>query len=149
MENEEEIKSSGNIVVPNNHDPDGLCPRNNIAPYNGNQVELQDFYIDDIEKKKAHENYFEYTSKIVDDDEDDDDDNRFRTPTSLDHKIPIITKCLRAPMKTRTTISTKRKSAVLRRLIFDEVDFETILIATIQEELHLPIKKSRKLDCEN
>lgn len=85
---------------------------------NRDQIELQD--------------YSECcTSKIVIEDEDE-----FRTPTSLDHKIPKTTKCPPTPMKTRPTLSTKRKTAVSRTLIFDEVDFETMFIAMIQEDLH-------------
>ncbi|KAG5582881.1 hypothetical protein H5410_053508 [Solanum commersonii] len=142
MENEEEIKSNEDIVVPNNRD------RNNIVLDNhGDQVELQDLYDDDIEKKKGHENYSKCTSKIVD---DEDDDYGFLTPPSLDHKIAKITKCPRAPMKiTRPIICVKRKTAVSRTLIFKEIDFETIFIARIQKDLHLPSKKSRKIDRGN
>ncbi|KAH0720870.1 hypothetical protein KY290_005890 [Solanum tuberosum] len=141
MENEEEIKSNEDIVVPNNRDRNKVDNR-------GDQVELQDLYDDnDIKKKKGHENYSKCTSKIVD---DEDDDYGFLTPPSLDHRIVKITKCPRAPMKiTRPTISMKRKTAVSRTLIFEEIDFETIFIARIQKELHLPSKKSRKIDCGN
>uniref|UniRef100_M1ARC0 Uncharacterized protein n=1 Tax=Solanum tuberosum TaxID=4113 RepID=M1ARC0_SOLTU len=141
MENEEEIKSNEDIVVPNNRD------HNNIVLDNrGDQVEFQDLYDDDIEKRKGHENYSKCTSKIVD---DEDDDYGFLTPPSLDHKIAKITKCPRAPMKiTRPIISIKRKT-VSRTLIFEEAVFETIFIARIQKELHLPSKKSRKIDGGN
>ncbi|WMV52282.1 hypothetical protein MTR67_045667 [Solanum verrucosum] len=141
MENEEEIKSNEDIFVPNNRDRNKVDNR-------GDQVELQDLYDDnDIEKKKGHENYSKCTSKIVD---DEDDDYGFLTPPSLDHRIAKITKCPRAPMKiTRPTISIKRKTAVSRTLIFEEIDFETIFISRIQKELHLPSKKSRKIDCGN
>ncbi|TMW81464.1 hypothetical protein EJD97_009444 [Solanum chilense] len=140
MENEEEIKSNEDIVVPNIRD------RNNIILNDrGDQVELQDLYDDDdIEKKQGHENYSKCTSKI---DDYEDDDYGFLTPPSLDHKIAKITKCPRAPVKiTRPIISTKRKSAISRTLIFEEAIFETICITRIQKDLHLQNKKSRKID---
>ncbi|KAG5582894.1 hypothetical protein H5410_053521 [Solanum commersonii] len=142
-ENEEEIKFNEDLVVPNSRD------RNNIVLDNrGNHIELQDLYDDDdIEKKKGHENYSKCTSKIAD---DEDDDCGFLTPPSLDHKIAKITKCPLAPMKiTRPVNSVKRKTAVSRTLIFEEIVLETICITRIQKDLHLPSKKSRKIDCGN
>ncbi|KAF5954191.1 hypothetical protein HYC85_007047 [Camellia sinensis] len=52
--------------------------------------------------------------------EDDNDGGGFRTPTSLDQRIPVITQCPPAPRKPKKTLSltTKRKAAS-RRLMLD------------------------------
>nr|DAD25849.1 TPA_asm: hypothetical protein HUJ06_027317 [Nelumbo nucifera] len=56
----------------------------------------------------------------------DDDDDGFRTPTSLDHKIPVILQCPPAPRKIISIPSKKRKASSTRRQLLlnlsDEIE---------------------------
>lgn len=79
----------------------------------------------------------------------DQDGYGFKTPTSLEYKIPEMKKCPLPPKKTRPT-STKRKATVspkIQRILL--VDFESIFTTTIQDHLDMQIKNSRKMDCES
>ncbi|KAH7859690.1 hypothetical protein Vadar_004327 [Vaccinium darrowii] len=44
-------------------------------------------------------------------DEEEEDDDRFRTPTSFDQRIPLISQCPPAPRKPKSIPSRKRKLA--------------------------------------
>lgn len=75
----------------------------------------------------------------------DDDDDGFRTPTSLDHKIPVIQKCPPAPRKPKSLPSTKRKASSNRRqLLFDVSDeMELLFPPTLLSDLGCKTKKFR------
>lgn len=49
----------------------------------------------------------------------EDDDNGFKTPTSLEHKIPMSLRCPMAPRKPKLRPLTKRKAAERHRLLLD------------------------------
>ena len=51
---------------------------------------------------------------------EDDDDDGFKTPTSLDHRIPLILPCPPAPKKPKSIQSTKRRApGQNRRVLLD------------------------------
>ncbi|XP_059298251.1 uncharacterized protein LOC132050943 [Lycium ferocissimum] len=79
------------------------------------------------------------THKSINNTNDDgDDSDGFTTPTSSDHKIPLMTTCPPAPKK-----STKRKLSASPSIHPTlHVDFES----TVDEEKDLGINKVRKLD---
>ncbi|KAK8662825.1 hypothetical protein V6N13_024712 [Hibiscus sabdariffa] len=81
------------------------------------------------------------------------DDDGFKTPTSLDHKIPVMKQCPPLPRKPKPPPSNKRKpspspsSSTCRNLQLDfskEVDslFPTDFLA----HMHRKVKKARKQD---
>ncbi|KGN65712.1 cyclin-dependent protein kinase inhibitor SMR3 [Cucumis sativus] len=49
----------------------------------------------------------------------EDDDNGFKTPTSLEHKIPTSLQCPMAPRKPKPRRLTKRKAVERHRLLLD------------------------------
>lgn len=57
----------------------------------------------------------------VEEGDDDDDNDGFKTPTSLDHKIPLMISCPPAPRKPKSLPSTKRRApaAPNRRVLLD------------------------------
>ncbi|KAI3447687.1 hypothetical protein Pfo_004352 [Paulownia fortunei] len=75
-----------------------------------------------------------------------EDDDGFRTPTSLDHKIPAITQCPPAPKKTRPQPSKLKRQASpasRRSLQFDaSAEFESIFLPMTRE--YVEEKKSKK-----
>ncbi|OIT31738.1 hypothetical protein A4A49_31445 [Nicotiana attenuata] len=74
----------------------------------------------------------------------DQDGYGFRTPTSLEYKIPERKKCPLPPKKTRPT-STKRKATVspkIQRILL--VDFESIFTTTIQDHLDFKSRDREK-----
>ncbi|KAA8516435.1 hypothetical protein F0562_016728 [Nyssa sinensis] len=80
-----------------------------------------------------------------------DDDDGFRTPTSSDHKIPIITQCPPAPNKLRPQPSRKRKlSQKLSRNIQLDLskEVESMFPPTLQDYIGSKIKKARRNDKE-
>ncbi|KAL3532649.1 hypothetical protein ACH5RR_006170 [Cinchona calisaya] len=82
----------------------------------------QDSKADDSEDK-CGETSAAVGAKVVADDDDDDDDG-YKTPTSEEHKIPVITECPPAPRITRRPSMTKLSATALarvrhRRLLFD------------------------------
>ncbi|CAA2973197.1 Hypothetical predicted protein [Olea europaea subsp. europaea] len=63
-------------------------------------------------------------------------DDGFKTPTSLDHKIPVIEQCPPAPKKTRAqpSTSTKRKASP-RTLQFDySTEVESMFLANSKDD---------------
>ncbi|CAI9783251.1 unnamed protein product [Fraxinus pennsylvanica] len=74
-----------------------------------------------------------------------EDDDGFKTPTSLDHKIPAMTQCPPAPKKILPEPSLKRKASPPR---FDVSDAEVeSIFSPISEDLKL--KKPRRDDDED
>lgn len=83
-----------------------------------------------------------------------EEDEGFRTPTSLDHRIPDITQCPPAPKKIRPSPSTKRKEISPRRrkslhLDLSSTEVESNFPPKIPENDTNPkMKKSRREDSE-
>ncbi|KAB1224099.1 hypothetical protein CJ030_MR2G023209 [Morella rubra] len=80
----------------------------------------------------------------------EEDDDGFRTPTSVDHKIPVVTKCPPAP-KLRRTMSLKRKeystaniSRGLELLNLSADEIESLFPYHFLVDLHRMIKKARR-----
>ncbi|KAE8039043.1 hypothetical protein FH972_011491 [Carpinus fangiana] len=75
----------------------------------------------------------------------EDDEDGFKTPTSLDHKIPAILQCPPAPRKPKTIPLTKRKAARQRILLDLSNDIEALFPQALLEDLSRgKIKKIRK-----
>ncbi|CAA2980133.1 Hypothetical predicted protein [Olea europaea subsp. europaea] len=77
-------------------------------------------------------------------------DEGFKTPTSSDHKIPVVKQCPAAPRKTRS--STKRKSSpsrIRRRLQLDvSAEIESRFPPRPRDDNEHKIKKARSNDEE-
>ncbi|KAK8601595.1 hypothetical protein V6N12_051424 [Hibiscus sabdariffa] len=76
----------------------------------------------------------------------DENDDGFKTPTSLDHKIPAILKCPPAPRKPKSLpiISAKRK-AFRRRILLDLTkEIESLFPPALLADLGNKIKKVRQ-----
>ncbi|KAK9290094.1 hypothetical protein L1049_008258 [Liquidambar formosana] len=85
--------------------------------------------------------------KVVD--EEDDGNDGFRTPTSLENKIPVIKQCPPAPRKPKPIPSTKRKvpsSGARRnlRLLDLSKDVESLFPQPLLADIGRKIKKARK-----
>ncbi|PPR82807.1 hypothetical protein GOBAR_AA37908 [Gossypium barbadense] len=76
----------------------------------------------------------------VDDDDDDDDDDGFKTPTSMDHKIPEKKQCPPAPRKPKANKRKASPSASISR-VSEEVEFW--FAASLVDDLHHKMKKAR------
>ncbi|KAL7248327.1 hypothetical protein ACSBR2_003110 [Camellia fascicularis] len=79
----------------------------------------------------------------------DDDDDGFKTPTSLDHKIPVNTECPPAPKRRRQSQSSsqsmQRKATTTELHLKEEI--ESLLFApTIRDDFDRNIKKARRDD---
>ncbi|GMJ08464.1 hypothetical protein HRI_004515600 [Hibiscus trionum] len=88
-----------------------------------------------------------------DDDDDDDDDDGFKTPTSLDHKIPAMEQCPPAPRKPKPPPSNKRKPSPSRGASTNrnlQLDFskevESLFPCHLLDDMHRKVKKARKDD---
>lgn len=68
-----------------------------------------------------------------------EDDDGFRTPDSLEHRIPVITECPPAPKKTRPKISSAKRSRTTAELLdlSDEVE-------SLFPPAHTKIKKFKR-----
>ncbi|XWS74137.1 hypothetical protein CRYUN_Cryun02cG0189800 [Craigia yunnanensis] len=81
--------------------------------------------------------------KVHENGEDENNDG-FKTPTSLDHKIPIMLKCLPAPRKPKSLPSPKRK-AFRRRILLDLTkEIESLFPPALIADLGNKIKKVRQ-----
>ncbi|XP_059647029.1 cyclin-dependent protein kinase inhibitor SMR14 [Cornus florida] len=139
---------------PTSNSPDGC----QVTPSNNHHLQ-QDLHKDDDDDKKE-ERHHEATSSFstelktpslgeLDATVDEDDHNNgFRTPTSLDHKIPVITQCPPAPRKIRTfTSSAKRKMLprLRRNLQLDlSKEVESMFPPIVQDDIGRKIKKARR-----
>lgn len=81
---------------------------------------------------------------------DDDDDDGFRTPTSLDHKIPVITHC---PTPPRKIIPSRKRKLVSprilrpRKLLLDlSEEVDSMFPQALQQDIGRKIKKARRDD---
>ncbi|XP_007027037.2 PREDICTED: uncharacterized protein LOC18597768 [Theobroma cacao] len=82
-----------------------------------------------------------------------DDDDGFKTPTSLDHKIPVIKQCPPAPRKPQPAPlpSNKRKASsspiTRRNLQVDlSLEIESLFPRPLLADLHRKVKKARNED---
>ncbi|TYH22267.1 hypothetical protein ES288_A04G113500v1 [Gossypium darwinii] len=73
-------------------------------------------------------------------DDDDDDDDGFKTPTSMDHKIPEKKQCPPAPRKPKANKRKASPSASICR-VSEEVEFW--FAASLVDDLHHKMKKAR------
>uniref|UniRef100_A0A6N2K616 Cyclin-dependent protein kinase inhibitor SMR3 n=1 Tax=Salix viminalis TaxID=40686 RepID=A0A6N2K616_SALVM len=78
----------------------------------------------------------------IEDDKDDDDDG-FKTPTSLDRKIPVIFQCPPATRKPKSLPSTKRKSGQRRVLLDLSNEIESLFPPAPAGDLGGKLKKVR------
>ncbi|XP_059431009.1 cyclin-dependent protein kinase inhibitor SMR3-like [Corylus avellana] len=75
----------------------------------------------------------------------EDDEDGFKTPTSLDHKIPVILQCPPAPRKPKTIPLTKRKATRQRILLDLSNDIEALFPPALLVDLSRgKIKKIRQ-----
>lgn len=74
---------------------------------------------------------------------EDDDDDGFKTPTSLDKKIPVVLQCPPAPRKPKPrAVLTKRRGAARRRILLDlSNEIESLFPAALLVDLSGKIKK--------
>ncbi|CAI9760754.1 unnamed protein product [Fraxinus pennsylvanica] len=96
-----------------------------------------------IERKKPEDEKVPKTLRLGESEVAEDDDG-FKTPTSLDNKIPVMTQCPPAPKKIRSEPSLKRKaSSPPRSLKFDVsmAEVESIFSAISED---LKFKKPRR-----
>ncbi|KAG8647624.1 cyclin-dependent protein kinase inhibitor SMR14 [Manihot esculenta] len=82
---------------------------------------------------------------------DDDDNDGFKTPTTMDHKIPVIKQCPAAPRKPRPVLCTKRKaispSNGRRSLQLDlSREVESLFPRPILADFYQKMKKARRED---
>ncbi|XWS28842.1 hypothetical protein CRYUN_Cryun25bG0106300 [Craigia yunnanensis] len=82
--------------------------------------------------------------KVHENGEEDENNDGFKTPTSLDHKIPIMLKCPPAPRKPKSLPSPKRK-ACRRRILLDLTkEIECLFPPALLADLGNKIKKVRQ-----
>ncbi|KAE8704505.1 putative Pectinesterase-2 precursor [Hibiscus syriacus] len=85
------------------------------------------------------------------------DDDGFKTPTSLDHKIPVMKQCPPAPRKPKPLPSNKRKPSAsssgantCRILQIDfSIEVESLPPSRLLADMHRNVKKARKEDHQN
>uniref|UniRef100_A0A5B6YW67 Cyclin-dependent protein kinase inhibitor SMR3-like n=1 Tax=Davidia involucrata TaxID=16924 RepID=A0A5B6YW67_DAVIN len=125
--------------------PDGcqVTPPNNEPELHDNKKE---------EKCEGTEASKELKTPSLGEFEVTDDDDGFRTPTSLDHKIPVITQCPQAPRKLKPQPSTKRKLSPKLRRNLQVLDLSEEVVSlfppTLQDNMGRKIKKARRDDNE-
>ncbi|KAJ4842681.1 hypothetical protein Tsubulata_014903 [Turnera subulata] len=76
-----------------------------------------------------------------------EDDDGFKTPTSLDHKLPVITECPPAPRKPHLSMKRKPPSPRARRsLQFLDLsqDVESLFPRPILRDFYQKMKKARR-----
>ncbi|KAK7825632.1 cyclin-dependent protein kinase inhibitor SMR3 [Quercus suber] len=76
----------------------------------------------------------------------EDDDDGFRTPTSLDHKIPESLRCPPAPRKPKPIPSTKRKAGRRRIMLDLSNEIDSLFPPALLVDLRVKIKKIRRGD---
>lgn len=81
-------------------------------------------------------------------DHQEDFDSGFKTPTSLDHQIPVLLQCPAAPRKPKSRpILTKRKaqSQSQRRILYDlSNEIEALFPPALRADLGNKIKKAKQ-----
>ncbi|XWS53129.1 hypothetical protein CRYUN_Cryun11dG0131300 [Craigia yunnanensis] len=82
--------------------------------------------------------------KVHENGEADENNDGFKTPTSLDRKIPVMLKCPPAPRKPKSLPSPKRK-AFRRRILLDLTkEIESLFPPALLADLGNKIKKLRQ-----
>ncbi|XP_022753596.1 cyclin-dependent protein kinase inhibitor SMR3-like [Durio zibethinus] len=82
--------------------------------------------------------------KVNENGEDDENNDGFNTPTSLDHKIPVMLKCPPAPRKPKSLPSPKQ-NAFRRRILLDLTkEIESLFPPALLADLGNKIKKVRQ-----
>ncbi|OAY37816.1 cyclin-dependent protein kinase inhibitor SMR10 [Manihot esculenta] len=81
--------------------------------------------------------------------EDVDEDDGFKTPTSLDNKIPVVLPCPPAPRKPKSLPSNKRKSHRRRVLLDLSNEIESLFPPALRADLGGKIKKIRQENDSN
>ncbi|KAG6631491.1 cyclin-dependent protein kinase inhibitor SMR12-like [Carya illinoinensis] len=77
----------------------------------------------------------------------EEEDDGFKTPTSLDHKIPVVLQCPPAPKKLKPKAVTTKRKAARRRIPLDlSNEIESLFPSTLQVDLSGTIKKIREGD---
>ncbi|XP_050213026.1 cyclin-dependent protein kinase inhibitor SMR14 [Mercurialis annua] len=76
--------------------------------------------------------------------QEQDVDAGFKTPTSLNQKIPVIRSCPPAPRKPKSLPSNKRKSLARRVLLDLSNEIESLFPANVLADLGAKIKKVRQ-----
>ncbi|KAG6629214.1 cyclin-dependent protein kinase inhibitor SMR12-like [Carya illinoinensis] len=73
----------------------------------------------------------------------EDDDDGFKTPTSLDNKIPVVLQCPHAPRKLKPrAVQTKRRGFARRRILLDlSNEIESLFPPALRVDLSGKIKK--------
>ncbi|XP_022731607.1 cyclin-dependent protein kinase inhibitor SMR3-like [Durio zibethinus] len=83
--------------------------------------------------------------KVHENGEEDAKNDGFKTPTSLDHKIPVMLKCPPAPKKPKSLpISPKRKAFRPRILLDFTKEIESLFPPALLADLGNKIKKVRQ-----
>ncbi|XVF46516.1 hypothetical protein PTKIN_Ptkin03bG0033300 [Pterospermum kingtungense] len=76
---------------------------------------------------------------------EEENNGGFKTPTSMDHKIPVLLKCPPAPRKPKSLPSPKRKALIRRRILLDLTkEIESLFPAALLADLGNKIKKVRQ-----
>ncbi|KAJ9189150.1 hypothetical protein P3X46_000480 [Hevea brasiliensis] len=75
---------------------------------------------------------------------EEDVDDGVKTPTSLDHRIPVILPCPTAPRKPKSLPSNKRKSPRRRVLLDLSNEIESLFPPALRADLGGKIKKVRQ-----
>lgn len=114
-----------------------------------NSLEFQD----KKKKKKTEKKKIISLGELKANDDDGDDDG-FKTPASLDHKIPVMNQCPPAPRKPKPLSSNKRKPSSppssggdrnLLKIDFDK-EVESLFPSDVLADIHRKVKKARKED---
>ncbi|KAK4583604.1 hypothetical protein RGQ29_026368 [Quercus rubra] len=75
-----------------------------------------------------------------------EDDDGFKTPTSLDHKVPVIKQCPPAPRKPKPSMKRKVSQNVRTSLQLDlSKEVESLFPPSLLFDFHCKIKKARPL----
>ncbi|GAB4860167.1 hypothetical protein Ancab_011645 [Ancistrocladus abbreviatus] len=84
------------------------------------------------------------------DGDNEENNDGFKTPTSMDHKIPVILKCPPAPMKPKRPPSRKRRAFFNQKMVPDMSEqIELLFPPALLANLGGKIKKVRKVNLTN
>lgn len=164
-ENESKSKISSKDTSRNSDGLEEVAPKNSSSIPENPFEEKKDFDADDDDHRHDKEDKYGETSVSSTESEKPcplsigvstaevaDDDEGFRTPTSPDHKIPVITHCPPAPKKTRqksnpSTMKRKASPTTTRRALHLDLssEVESMFAPPIQDgDVDSKIKKARR-----
>ncbi|GAV69467.1 hypothetical protein CFOL_v3_12968 [Cephalotus follicularis] len=79
----------------------------------------------------------------------EEENDGFKTPTSLEHKMPVIKQCPPAPRKPKPTKRKISSTAPRKKLLLDlSQEVESMFPMPILVDLHQKIKKARREDID-